>query len=62
MSINPILTMGMSPILHISRHLDEYLRQFQADERLQSKRIFALGWHRALTSCVLLKPCRTGKY
>ena len=34
---------GYVPILHISRHLDEYLRQLQTDERLQSKQIFALG-------------------
>ena len=34
---------GYVPILHISRHLDEYLRQFKANERLRSKPIFALG-------------------
>ena len=34
---------GYVPILHISRHLDEYLRHFQADKRLRSKQIFALG-------------------
>ena len=34
---------GYVPILHISRHLDEYLRQFKANEQLRSKSIFALG-------------------
>ena len=34
---------GYVPILHISRHLNEYLRQFNANERLRSKPIFALG-------------------
>ena len=34
---------GYVPILHISRHLDEYLRQFKANEQLRSKPIFALG-------------------
>ena len=34
---------GYVPILHISRHLNEYLRQFKANERLRSKPIFALG-------------------
>lgn len=34
---------GYVPILHISRYLDKYLSSFQADERLRSKRIFALG-------------------
>ena len=34
---------GYVPILHISRHLDEYLRQFQADKQLRTKPIVALG-------------------
>ena len=34
---------GYVPILHISRHLNEYLRQFKANERLRAKPIFALG-------------------
>ena len=34
---------GYVPILHISRHLEEYLRQFKENEQLQSKPIFALG-------------------
>ncbi len=34
---------GYVPILHISRHLDEYIRQFEANERLQSKSICAIG-------------------
>ena len=34
---------GYVPILHISRHLDKYLQHFQADKRLRSKQIFALG-------------------
>jgi 7-cyano-7-deazaguanine tRNA-ribosyltransferase len=31
------------PILHISRHLDEYLRQFEENEQLRSKPIYAIG-------------------
>ena len=34
---------GYVPILHISRHLDEYLRQFEENEQLRSKPICALG-------------------
>lgn len=35
---------GYVPVIHISRHLDEYLRQLQADERLlQDKQAIALG-------------------
>lgn len=35
---------GYVPVIHISRHLDEYLRQLQADERLlQDKQAVALG-------------------
>ena len=34
---------GYVPILHISRHLDEYLRQFEANERLRAKPIYAIG-------------------
>ena len=34
---------GYVPILHISRQLDEYLRQFEANERLRSKLIYAIG-------------------
>lgn len=31
------------PILHISRHLDEYLRQFEENEQLRSKPVYAIG-------------------
>lgn len=34
---------GFVPVIHISRHLDEYLNQLQADERLQAKPAVALG-------------------
>lgn len=34
---------GYVPILHISRHLDEYIRQFEANERLRTKPICAIG-------------------
>src|SRR6266511_2516126 len=34
---------GYVPVVHISRHLDEYLRQFKADKRLRSKPAVALG-------------------
>jgi 7-cyano-7-deazaguanine tRNA-ribosyltransferase len=34
---------GYVPVVHISRHLDEYLRQFQADEQLRDKPVVALG-------------------
>lgn len=34
---------GYVPVIHISRHLDEYLRQLQADEQLQAKPDVALG-------------------
>jgi tRNA-guanine family transglycosylase len=35
---------GYVPVIHISRHLDEYLRQLQADEQLmQNKQAVALG-------------------
>lgn len=34
---------GFVPVIHISRHLDEYLHQLQADERLQAKPAVALG-------------------
>lgn len=34
---------GYVPILHISRYLDKYLRQFEANERLRSKPIYAIG-------------------
>ena len=34
---------GYVPILHISRHLDEYLRLFKANEQLREKPIFAIG-------------------
>lgn len=34
---------GFVPVIHISRHMDEYLYQLQADERLQAKPAVALG-------------------
>lgn len=34
---------GYVPILHISRCLDEYLRQFEANEQLRQKTVCALG-------------------
>ena len=34
---------GYVPILHISRYLDAYLRQFEANERLRAKPIYAIG-------------------
>ncbi len=34
---------GYVPVIHVSRHLDEYLRQFQDDELLCSKSKVALG-------------------
>ncbi len=34
---------GYVPVIHISRHLDIYLQQFQADERLRAKSTIALG-------------------
>ena len=34
---------GFVPVIHISRHLDEYLKQFQAEQRLMSKSYVALG-------------------
>jgi hypothetical protein len=34
---------GFVPVIHISRHLDEYLDQLQADEQLQAKPAVALG-------------------
>ncbi|NJN94194.1 MAG: hypothetical protein HC875_08925 [Anaerolineales bacterium] len=34
---------GYVPVVHISRCLDEYLRQLQADQQLQAKPIIALG-------------------
>jgi 7-cyano-7-deazaguanine tRNA-ribosyltransferase len=34
---------GYVPVIHISRHLDEYLKQLQADKRLQAKPAVALG-------------------
>jgi queuine/archaeosine tRNA-ribosyltransferase len=34
---------GYVPVIHISRYLNEYLHQLQADERLQAKSAVALG-------------------
>lgn len=34
---------GYVPILHISRHLDEYLRQFRTNKQLWEKPVFAIG-------------------
>ncbi len=34
---------GFVPVIHISRHLNEYLRQLRADEQLQAKPSVALG-------------------
>jgi len=34
---------GYVPVVHISRYIDEYLRQFLADERLRAKPAVALG-------------------
>lgn len=34
---------GYVPVIHISRHLDEYLHQFQSEERLMAKPDVALG-------------------
>ncbi len=34
---------GYVPVVHISRHMDEYLKQFLADERLCAKSSVALG-------------------
>jgi hypothetical protein len=34
---------GFVPVVHISRHMGEYLRQLQADEKLQAKTKVALG-------------------
>jgi 7-cyano-7-deazaguanine tRNA-ribosyltransferase len=34
---------GYVPVVHISRYMDEYLRQFLADERLRAKPAVALG-------------------
>jgi hypothetical protein len=34
---------GYVPIIHIGRHVDEYLRQIRADRRLRMKRSLALG-------------------
>lgn len=34
---------GFVPVLHISRHLDAYLQQFQSDNKLQQKQWVALG-------------------
>ena len=34
---------GYVPILHICRHLDKYLNQFEANEGLRSKPIYAIG-------------------
>lgn len=34
---------GYVPVVHISRYLDEYLRQLQADQQLQAKPMVALG-------------------
>jgi len=34
---------GFVPVIHISRHLNEYLRQLQANEQLQAKPAIALG-------------------
>ncbi len=34
---------GFVPVIHVSRHLDEYLQQLQADEQLWTKPFVALG-------------------
>ena len=34
---------GYVPVLHISRHLDKYLRQFEENEQLQAKMVYAIG-------------------
>lgn len=34
---------GYTPVIHIGRHLDEYLRQFQADDGLRAKATVGLG-------------------
>lgn len=44
MSVNlDYLHDGFVPVIHISRHLDEYLKQFQAEQKLMSKAYVALG-------------------
>ncbi len=34
---------GYVPVLHVSRYLDEYLRQFEKNDQLREKPIFAIG-------------------
>ncbi|MCC7352821.1 MAG: hypothetical protein IT330_03610 [Anaerolineae bacterium] len=37
------LSDGYVPVIHVCRHLDEYVRQFKANDRLQNKQAVALG-------------------